>query len=131
MLYTSTRNNSIKVTAAEAIASGISKEGGLFVPCEIPSFGIDKIKSMVSMSYVERAVTVLKEYLTDFSDDEIISCVKGAYAPEKFSSPKIAPTVNIDGNKNILELWHGPTCAFKDMALKLLPYVFSLSVFYC
>lgn len=127
MLYTSTRDKSIKVTAAQAIAQGISEEGGLFVPCELPQFSIDRISSMVSMSYIDRAKTVLREFLTDFSEEELSYCVEGAYAVNKFSSPKIAPTVNIDGNKNILELWHGPTCAFKDMALQLLPYLMTVS----
>ena len=127
MLYTSTRDNSIRVTASQAIAQGISNEGGLFVPVELPKFDIDKINSMTSMSYVERAKTVLKEFLTDFTQEELDYCVEGAYGAEKFSSPAVAPTVNIDGNKNILELWHGPTCAFKDMALQLLPYLMTVS----
>lgn len=127
MLYTSTRDKSIKVTAAQAIAQGISEEGGLFVPCELPQFSIDKISSMIPMSYIERAKTVLREFLTDFTEEELDYCVNGAYAAEKFSSPKIAPTVNVCGNKNILELWHGPTCAFKDMALQLLPYLMTVS----
>ena len=127
MLYTSTRDNSIKVTASQAIAQGISEEGGLFVPCELPEFRLDKITSMISMSYIERAKTVLREFLTDFTEDELDYCVNGAYAAEKFSSPKIAPVVNVEGNKNILELWHGPTCAFKDMALQLLPYLMTVS----
>lgn len=127
MFYTSTRDKSIKVTAAQAIAQGISEEGGLFVPVEMPQFSLDKISSMVSMSYIDRAKTVLKEFLTDFSEDELNYCVEGAYAASKFSSSKIAPTVNVSGNKNILELWHGPTCAFKDMALQLLPYLMTVS----
>ena len=127
MLYTSTRDNSIRVTAAQAIAQGISEEGGLFVPVELPNFDINKISSMTTMSYIDRAKTVLKEFLTDFSEEELDYCVSGAYAAQKFSSPQIAPTVNVDGNKNILELWHGPTCAFKDMALQLLPYLMTVS----
>lgn len=127
MFYTSTRDNSIRVTAAQAIARGISEEGGLFVPCELPSFSIQKIESMVEMDYINRAKTVLKEFLTDFSDEELEYCVNGAYAKEKFSNEKIAPTVNVNGNENILELWHGPTCAFKDMALQLLPYLMTVS----
>lgn len=127
MFYTSTRDKSVKVTASQAIAQGISEEGGLFVPVELPQFSIDKISSMIPMSYIERAKAVLKEFLTDFTDEELNYCVEGAYAAEKFSSPKIAPTVNISGNKNILELWHGPTCAFKDMALQLLPYLMTVS----
>lgn len=127
MFYTSTRDKSIKVTASQAIAQGISKEGGLFVPCELPQFTSDKINSMVSMSYIDRAKTVLKEFLTDFTEEELNYCVEGAYSAEKFSSTAVAPTVQIDGNKNILELWHGPTCAFKDMALQLLPYLMTVS----
>lgn len=127
MLYTSTRDNSIRVSASQAIAQGISNEGGLFVPVELPQFDIDKISSMTNMSYIDRAKTVLREFLTDFTQEELDYCVEGAYAAEKFSSPAIAPTVNIDGNKNILELWHGPTCAFKDMALQLLPYLMTVS----
>lgn len=127
MFYTSTRDKSIKVSAAQAIAQGISKEGGLFVPCELPEFSVEKISSMVSMPYIDRAKTVLKEFLTDFTEEELNYCVEGAYSAEKFSSAAIAPTVNIDGNKNILELWHGPTCAFKDMALQLLPYLMTVS----
>ncbi len=127
MLYTSTRDKSIRVTASEAIAQGISEEGGLFVPVDLPEFSVEKITSMVSMPYIDRAKTVLKEFLTDFTDEELDYCVEGAYGADKFSSPKIAPVVNIDGNKNILELWHGPTCAFKDMALQLLPYLMTVS----
>ncbi len=127
MFYTSTRDNSIRVSASQAIAQGISNEGGLFVPVELPEFDIDKISAMTDMSYIDRAKTVLREFLTDFTQEELDYCVEGAYAAEKFSSAAIAPTVNIDGNKNILELWHGPTCAFKDMALQLLPYLMTVS----
>lgn len=127
MLYTSTRNNSLRISSAEAIAKGISDDGGLFVPVELPQFSIEKISSMVSMPYIDRAKTILKEFLTDFTEEEIDYCVNGAYKEGKFSSEKVAPTVNVFGNKNILELWHGPTCAFKDMALQLLPYLMTVS----
>ncbi len=127
MQYTSTRDNSIRVSASQAIAQGISEEGGLFVPCSLPSVSLDKIASMAEMDYINRAKTVLKEFLTDFSDEELDYCVCGAYAKEKFSSEKIAPIVNVNNNENILELWHGPTCAFKDMALQLLPYLMTVS----
>lgn len=127
MLYTSTRNNKIRVTAAEAIAKGISDEGGLFVPVELPSFSMEQIEGMKSMSYIDRAKTVLRTFLTDFSEEELAYCVEGAYKSGKFSSEAVAPTVCVDGNKNVLELWHGPTCAFKDMALQLLPYLMTVS----
>lgn len=127
MLYTSTRDKSIKVSAAEAITQGISNEGGLFVPCELPQFSMQEIEKMAKMSYIERAKTVLAQFLTDFTEEELDYCVNGAYGGSKFSSDAVAPTVNINGNKNILELWHGPTCAFKDMALQLLPYLMTVS----
>ncbi|MBO5934917.1 MAG: threonine synthase [Clostridia bacterium] len=123
MFYTSTRDKSLKVTSAEAITKGISEEGGLFVPCEIPQIDLDFIASMKDMSYIERAKKVLGLYLTDFTADEIASFVEGAYKEGKFSSDEVAPVVNLHDNVNILELWHGPTCAFKDMALQLLPYL--------
>ncbi len=84
MLYTSTRDNSIRVSAAQAIAQGISEEGGLFVPVELPHFDIEKIASMTSMNYIARAKTVLKEYLTDFTEEELDYCVSGAYAAKSF-----------------------------------------------
>lgn len=123
MVYTSTRDKSLNVSSAEAITRGISAEGGLFVPCEIPQVSLDFIASMKDISYIERAKKVLALYLTDFSEDEISSFVEGAYKDGKFSSDEVAPVVNLHDNVNILELWHGPTCAFKDMALQLLPHL--------
>ncbi len=123
MFYTSTRDNSLRVTSAQAITNGISAEGGLFVPCEIPSVTPDFIAAMVNMSYKERAKKVLSLYLTDFTAEEISGFVEGAYADGKFSSEKIAPVVSLHDNISVLELWHGPTCAFKDMALQLLPHL--------
>lgn len=89
MLYTSTRDNSIRVTAAQAIAQGISEEGGLFVPVELPNFDINKISSMTTMSYIDRAKTVLREFLTDFSEEELDYCVSGAYAAQSFPLLKL------------------------------------------
>lgn len=127
MLYTSTRDNTVKVTAAQAIARGISADGGLYVPEAIPQMSMDAIVSMGKLDYIARAKKVLGLYLTDFTEAEIAYCVEGAYRADKFSSPKTAPVVNIQGNENILELWHGPTCAFKDMALQLLPYLMNIA----
>ncbi len=123
MFYTSTRDKSLKVTSAEAITKGISAEGGLFVPCEIPAVDADFILSLKDLNYKERAKKVLALYLTDFTADEISEFVEGAYKNGKFSSEDVAPVVNLHDNVNILELWHGPTCAFKDMALQLLPHL--------
>ena len=127
MLYTSTRDKSVKVESAYAITQGISKDGGLFVPTEIPQIDKAFIDSLVPLSYIERAKKVLSLYLTDFTAEEIDMCVSGAYAEGKFSSDKVAPVKKIKEGENILELWRGPTCAFKDMALQLLPYLLTVS----
>ncbi|MCD7723672.1 MAG: threonine synthase [Clostridiales bacterium] len=127
MFYTSTRDKSVKLTASQAILKGISDEGGLLVPAQLSHITLEKIAEMAKLSYIERAKIILSEFLTDFTPEELDSCLAGAYEKSKFSSEAIAPTVHIDGSKNILELWHGPTCAFKDMALQLLPYLMSVS----
>ncbi len=127
MLYTSTRDKSIKVESAAAIAHGISKEGGLFIPVEIPKISKDDINELVGMDYIGRAKKILSLYLTDFSEDEIDYCVNGAYAKGKFSDEKIAPLHTLGDKAEILELWKGPTCAFKDMALQLLPYLLTVA----
>ncbi len=127
MYYTSTRDKSVKVTAAEAIAKGISADGGLFVPTEIPKITSDFVNSLVPMSYIDRAKEVLKLYLTDFTAEELSMCVEGAYKAGKFSSEKVAPLYKLSDSANVLELWRGPTCAFKDMALQLLPYLLTVS----
>ncbi len=123
MFYTSTRDKSLRVTASEAITKGISKEGGLFVPCEIPTLTLSDLNEMIPMSYIERAKKVLSLYLTDFTPEEIDYCVSGAYKEGKFSSSKVAPLVTLSETSEVLELFRGPTCAFKDMALQLLPYL--------
>ncbi len=127
MLYTSTRDKSVKVESAYAIAQGISKDGGLFVPTEIPGINKEYIEKLVGLDYISRAKEVLSLYLTDFTDEELSMCVNGAYAKGKFSSEKVAPVKKIKEGENILELWRGPTCAFKDMALQLLPYLLTVS----
>ncbi|MGN1349358.1 MAG: threonine synthase [Acutalibacteraceae bacterium] len=128
MLYTSTRDNSVKVNSADAIVHGISSDGGLFVPTEIPKIDASFISKLVPLDYISRAKKVLKLYLTDFTDEEIAMCVEGAYKEGKFSSEKVAPLHKYNENAEILELWRGPTCAFKDMALQLLPYLLTVSV---
>ncbi|MBQ3136516.1 MAG: threonine synthase [Clostridia bacterium] len=128
MLYTSTRDKNVKVTSAQAIAQGISADGGLFVPESIPQIDSDFIDSLVGLDYISRAKKVLSLYLTDYTEEEIEYCVSGAYAAGKFSSEKISPINTIAKGENILELWRGPTCAFKDMALQLLPYLLTTAV---
>ncbi len=128
MEYTSTRNNKLRVSSAYAISNGISSDGGLFVPTKVLHLSDEQIKSMADMSYQERAVFILSLYLTDFTKDEIEYAVNNAYSTEKFISDKIAPIKKISNERYILELFGGPTCAFKDMALQLLPYLMSLSI---
>lgn len=127
MLYTSTRDKSIRVTSAQAIARGISQDGGLFVPIEIPKISLDDIKRLVSCSYIQRAKEILSLYLTDFTSEELDYCLNGAYAKGNFSDEKVAPLHTLDESAEILELWKGPTCAFKDMALQLLPYLLTVA----
>jgi len=127
MFYTSTRDNSVKVTASKAITDGISPDGGLYIPTEIPAVSLDDIKALCSVDYKERAKRILGLYLTDFTQEELASCVEGAYMDGKFSSKDTAPVVKLHDNVSILELFKGPTCAFKDMALQILPYLLTVS----
>lgn len=126
MNYTSTRNNSISVTSATAIAQGLSSEGGLFVPENLPKLSKEDILSLCSKSYPERAFDIFKLFLTDFTDDEIKHCVNGAYVGT-FDSENVSEISHLLTGTYILELWHGPTCAFKDMALQILPYLLTTS----
>ena len=122
MYYKSTRGGLNSISSAEAIKMGIAPDGGLFVPERLVKFSLDQINSLVELDYRERAVYILKEYLTDYSYDEIVECVNNAYSSDKFENPEIAPVIKLNENVSILELWHGPTCAFKDMALQILPW---------
>lgn len=127
MFYTSTRDSNVHVTSAEVITRGISAEGGLFVPEDIPRLSMDDFQKLSKADYIERAKAVLPLYLTDFTPGEIDECVNGAYSGGKFSDPKIAPLVELYKGVEVLELWKGPTCAFKDMALQLLPQLLTTS----
>ena len=122
MMYNSTRDRSVRVTASEAIARGISEEGGLFVPEQIPAITLAEIEKLADQNYVERAVFVLSRYLTDFTDAEVRECAESAYTVERFSGEHPAPVHFMNDGTAVLELWHGPTCAFKDMALQILPH---------
>ena len=123
MYYKSTRNSSVNVTSAQAIAQGISVDGGLFVPSEIPAISMADIKKLGEMSYRERAKFVFSKFLTDYTEAEIAYCVEGAYNTKNFDSDNIAELAHLFDGTYMLELWHGPTCAFKDMALQILPYL--------
>ena len=126
MNYISTRDKSVEVTAAKAIAQGISEEGGLFVPDSFPVFSKSDFEKLCSLDYKGKAKFILKHFLNDFTDEETEYCVNGAYTGS-FDNEQPAPISLVGKNANILELWHGPTCAFKDLALQLLPYLLTTS----
>ena len=131
MLYNSTENKNEVVSASQAIAQGISKDGGLFVPQELPEYSLDTFKDLLNSDYKGIAKKVFSDFLSDFTEDEINECVEKAYTAEKFGSDNPAPISykKFNGNElNILELWHGPTCAFKDMALQILPHFLTKSL---
>ena len=128
MDYISTRDSGHRVSAAQAIVSGLSPDGGLFLPESLPQFSLSEIEAMAKTGYAGRAVAVLSRFLTDFSEDELREYVSRAYAPEKFPPKAVAPVVPLDENAHILELFHGPTCAFKDFALQLLPFLLTASL---
>lgn len=123
-MYQSTRSNSDKVSASVAILKGLSDDGGLFVPTVIPK--LDKtMEELSGLSYKEVAYEVMKLFFTDFTKEELTSCIEKAY-DEKFDTEEIAPLVYADG-AYYLELFHGPTIAFKDMALSILPHLLTTS----
>ena len=125
VLYKSTRGNNELITSSEAIIAGIAPDGGLYVPDSIPKLSID-LKSMVGMDYKETAYNVMKEFFTDFSEEELRYCINSAY-DKKFDHQDIAPIKEASG-VFFLELFHGPTIAFKDMALSILPYLLTTSL---
>ena len=120
MFYTSTRNNNLKFTASEAILKGLSDDGGLFVPSEFPKLS-KSLKEISEMDYKECAYTVMKDFLFDFTEEELKSCIEKAY-DSKFDTEEIAPLAEAEG-VYYLELFHGKTIAFKDMALSILPHL--------
>lgn len=128
MEYISTRSSLKPVSSAKAILTGLADDGGLYLPKSIPQVTPEDIKKMAQMDYCGRAEFILSLFLTDYSADDISSCVKGAYNSAKFDSPKMAPTVKLENGLYVLELWHGPTCAFKDMALQLMPRLFTTAI---
>ena len=128
MFYKSTRDSSIRVESAAALAKGISEEGGLFVPESIPSISMDELKSLAGMNYAQRAAFVFSKYLTDYTDAELRYCTESAYTTKAFDTENIAEIAHLFEGTYMLELWHGPTCAFKDMALQILPYFLTTAV---
>ena len=120
IMYKSTRSNSDKVTASQANLKGLADDGGLFVPDSIPALEVP-LEKLADMTYQETAYEVMKLFLSDFTEEELKHCINGAY-DDKFDTKEIAPLVKKDG-AYYLELFHGKTIAFKDMALSILPYL--------
>ena len=123
MKYVSTRNASRSVTGSEAIMMGISPDGGLFVPESFPQFTLEEIARMDDMTYAERSATVMSRYLDEFTYDELLAIANRAYS--RFDGEDACPLVKVENDLYILELWHGPTFAFKDFALTVLPQLIS------
>lgn len=128
MKYISSRGQGAGTSSAEAIKKGIAPDGGLFVPEYIPQLSEEIFMALEGLNYQERAQGLLAYYLSDFTPWEIKDCVEGAYNSKNFDHLRIAPLIKLGEKKYVQELWHGPTCAFKDMALQILPYLMSTSM---
>lgn len=120
LIYKSTRNDNETATASQAILKGLANNSGLFVPTEIPKLTVP-VKKLAQMSYQEVAYEVMRLFLTDFTEEELKDCINHAY-DDKFDTPEIVPIVKV-GDAYHLQLFHGSTIAFKDMALSILPYL--------
>jgi len=120
MYFISTRGEE-KVTGAQAVVQGIAGDGGLFVPEYFPKVTEEELTAMLAMDYPERAALILGKYFDEYESEELLSALKQAYA--QFEGGDAAPLVKVENGMYMLELFHGPTCAFKDMALTVLPYL--------
>lgn len=120
MKYTSTRNSKIEISASQAIVKGISDDGGLFVPSSFPILSPKDFDDLIALDYPARVAKILSLYMDEFSFDELLVYASKAYS--RFDGDA-CPVVKVEDGLYMLELWHGPTCAFKDMALTLLPYL--------
>ncbi len=131
MKYISTRGAEKEgVSSAYAIKTGLASDGGLYMPESIPALKKGAIDELIGKSYHERAAYILSMFLTDYTYEELLLDTTGAYASEKFGS-HAAPVTRLDEQNYMLELWHGPTCAFKDMALQIMPRLFTRAIAKC
>lgn len=128
MKYYSTRDKNVRMESAEAIKMGLSRDGGLLTPETIPQIDQAFLESLVSARYQERAAKVMGLYLTDYTEAELLAFAENAYGPDKFDTDAVAPVRKVDETTHCLELWHGPTSAFKDMALQMLPQLLSAAL---
>lgn len=127
MRYVSTRNAALDITAAQAIATGLSRDGGLFTPAVLPAVSMDTVGKLCKDDYRARAVNIMKLFLDEFTAEELAGFAAAAYS-DNYDTPDSAPLRKLDDTTAFLELWHGPTCAFKDMALQMLPHLLSASL---
>ncbi len=123
MNYISTRGGGERATAAYAIKKGLAEDGGLFMPESIPTLTKDELVALTKDGYTVRAAKILSKFLTDYTYEELLADAEGAYSTEKFGAHP-APVTELSGLGYMLELWHGPTSAFKDMALQIMPRLF-------
>lgn len=130
MEYFSTRDRNRVVTASGAIAGGLAPDGGLYVPSELPELTLEEIKSLCALDYRARAAHILAKFMPEYSAAEIEGFTAAAYGGN-FDDPAVAPLRFTDDETAFLELWHGPTCAFKDMALQILPRFLTASLKKC
>ncbi len=128
MLYVSTRGKTEPVPSAQAIKMGIAPDGGLFVPDRSVQITAKQLAKMAGTPYRQLAQTILEPFLSDFSAEEVRTCVAHAYSSVTFAAPAVAPVIRLGDGLYVLELWHGPTCAFKDFALQILPQLLSRAV---
>lgn len=128
MQYLSSRGSCPSVSAAKAIVNGIAPDGGLYIPEQVPTMGQGEWLQWANLSYQERSQSILKRFLTDFTPTEIAACINYAYNEKNFDHAQIAPLLEVSPGFHVLELWHGPTSAFKDMALQILPHLLTTSM---
>lgn len=128
MYYSSTRGGQDRLTSAQAILKGIAGNGGLYVPERLPVLDAASRRALTDLDYQQRAMAILKVFLTDYSEQELQQCIAAAYGGGKFAHSAVAPVKQLQSGTHVLELWHGPTSAFKDMALQILPQLLATAL---
>ncbi len=131
MQYISTRGQTDAVASAGAILRGLALDGGLYLPDTLPAVPPGDIGRMSELPYAVLAARLLSRWLTDYSEDELLAFTRAAYAPERFAPADVAPLRRLDRDTSVLELFHGPTCAFKDFALQMLPWLLTAAARKC
>ncbi len=124
MIYVSTRGDKAELLSAQAIKKGLASDGGLFMPTQLPKITLNNIEELAKLRYNERAAKILSMFLSDYTYEELLEDCTSAYAEDRFPGGA-APVKKLNDTTSILELWHGPTCAFKDMALQIMPKLLS------